>query len=68
MIIISVIRITRPKVISLYLFIIAAMISVPPELPLAEKAIPIPLPQKEAPMTQAINGWSCNKCRLDVAL
>ena len=56
MIIISVIRMTRPKVISLYLFIIAAMISVPPELPLAEKAIPIPLPQKEAPITQAING------------
>ena len=41
---------------------IAAIISVPPVLPFEEKAIPIPLPQKEAPSTHAINGWSCNKC------
>ena len=31
---------------------------VPPVLPLAEKATPMPPPQKDAPMTHAIKGWS----------
>ena len=35
--------------------------SVPPVLPLLEKAMPMPLPQKEAPMTQAMKGWSCRR-------
>ena len=46
--------------ISLYLLMIAAIISVPPVLPFEEKAMPIPPPQKDAPMTQALKGWSCN--------
>ena len=58
MIIKSHISITFPKVMSLYLLMIAAMISVPPVLPFDEKAMPMPLPQKEAPITQAMNGWS----------
>ena len=42
---------TLPKVMSRYLLMTAAIISVPPVLPLAEKAMPMPLPQKEAPNT-----------------
>ena len=61
MIIRSHMRITRPKVMSRYLLMIAAMISVPPVLPFHEKAVPTPKPQKEAPMTHAIKGWSCSK-------
>ena len=45
------ISMTRPSVISLYLFTMAAMMSVPPVLPLYDKANPTPVPQKEAPMT-----------------
>ena len=36
---------------SLYLLMMAAIMSVPPVLPLDEKATPIPPPQNEAPMT-----------------
>jgi len=43
---------------SLYLLMMAAIMSVPPVLPLDEKATPIPPPQNEAPMTHAMNGWS----------
>ena len=60
MMIISQNIIIRPKLTSLYLLTIAAIISVPPVLPFAVKAKPIPLPQKIAPRIQAINGWSCN--------
>ena len=52
------IRITLPSVMSRYLLIIAAMISVPPVLPFAENATPIPPPQKDAPSTHAMKGWS----------
>ena len=48
---------TLPNVMSRYLLMMAAIISVPPVLPFAEKATPIP-PQKDAPMTHAIKGWS----------
>ena len=54
---ISQINITRPSDISRYLFTIAAMISVPPVLPLADSPSPTPVPQKAAPMTLAMNGW-----------
>ena len=37
----------RPKVTSLYLLTMAAMISVPPVLPLAQNATPIPPPSHE---------------------
>ena len=57
----SQINMTRPSVMSRYLLITAAMMSVPPVLPLLEKAMPMPLPQKEAPMTQAMKGWSCRR-------
>ena len=56
--IMSQISTTLPSVISRYLFMIAAMISVPPVLPLAEKATPIQPPQNDAPMTHAMKGWS----------
>ena len=55
------INMTLPSVMSRYLLITAAMMSVPPVLPLLEKAMPMPLPQKEAPMTQAMKGWSCRR-------
>lgn len=42
------INMTLPSVMSRYLLITAAMMSVPPVLPLLEKAMPMPLPQKEA--------------------
>ena len=45
---------TLPNVMSRYLLMMAAIISVPPVLPFAEKATPIPPPQKDAPMTHAI--------------
>ena len=45
----------RPKVTSLYLLIIQAMISVPPVLPLLMKTIPIPKPNIPAPITVAMN-------------
>ena len=45
-----------PNDISLYLFTIADIISVPPLLQFAEKATPIPPPQNEAPNTHAIKG------------
>ena len=45
---------TLPNVMSRYLLMMAAIISVPPVLPLAEKATPMPPPQKDAPMTHAI--------------
>ncbi len=51
---------TLPKVISRYLLMIAAMMSVPPVLPLAQKATPIPPPQNDAPMTHA-KGWSLRR-------
>ena len=35
---------------------IDAMISVPPVLPLEEKAMPMPPPQRDAPMTHAMKG------------
>ena len=54
MIIISQISTTLPNVMSRYLLMMAAIISVPPVLPLAEKATPMPPPQKDAPMTHAI--------------
>ena len=38
---------TLPNVMSRYLLMMAAIISVPPVLPFAEKATPIPPPQKE---------------------
>ena len=57
----SQISITRPNVMSLYLLMIAAIISVPPVLPLEEKAMPMPPPQKDAPMTHAMKGWSCRR-------
>ena len=47
---------TLPNVMSRYLLMMAAIISVPPVLPLAEKATPMPPPQKDAPMTHAIKG------------
>ena len=56
--IISQIKMTLPKVISRYLFTKAAMISVPPVLQLAENATPMPTPQKEAPSTHDMKGWS----------
>ena len=56
--IISQIKMTLPKVISRYLLTIAAIISVPPVLPLAENATPIPAQQKEAPSTHDMKGWS----------
>ena len=37
---------TLPNVMSRYLLMMAAIISVPPVLPFAEKATPIPPPQK----------------------
>ena len=46
---------------SLYLLMMAAIMSVPPVLPLDEKATPIPPPQNEAPMTHAMNGWSWSR-------
>ena len=58
MIITSQIKMTLPNVMSRYLLIIAAIISVPPVLPLAENATPIPAPQKEAPSTHDMKGWS----------
>ena len=60
MIIRSQISITRPSVMSRYLLMMAAMISVPPVLPLEEKAMPMPPPQRDAPMTHAMKGWSCS--------
>ena len=54
--IVSRIIMTRPRVMSLYLLIMAATMSVPPALPLDEKAIPSPVPQMEAPKTQAMKG------------
>ena len=52
---------TRPSVMSLYLLMIAAIISVPPVLPFEEKAMPMPPPQKDAPMTHAMKGWSFSR-------
>ncbi len=49
-------KIDLPKDISLYLFIMAAIISVPPVLPLWVKTIPIPAPQSIPPMMHDING------------
>lgn len=56
--IISQISMTLPKVMSRYLLMMAAMTSVPPVLPLAQNATPIPPPQNDAPMTHAMKGWS----------
>ena len=58
MIIKSQIWITLPSDMSRYLLTTAAMMSVPPVLPLAEKAMPIPPPQKNAPNTHDMKGWS----------
>ena len=63
----SQIIIIRPSDTSLYLLTIAAIISVPPVLPLEEKAMPIPPPQKDAPMTHAMKGWSCSSWTLAVS-
>ena len=45
-----------PNVMFRSLLMMAAIISVPPVLPLAEKATPMPPPQKDAPMTHANKG------------
>ena len=37
-----------------YLFTTLAIMSVPPELPLAKKTIPIPAPESKPPIIQAI--------------
>ena len=60
----SIIMMIRPNEISRYLLIIAATISVPPEDPLYDSARPIPDPQKIAPISAAMKGWSANKCWL----
>ena len=49
MITISQYIIIRPKVTSLYLLIIHAIISVPPVLPLLQNTMPIPKPSNPAP-------------------
>ena len=50
----SQIMIMRPKVTSLYLLTIAAMISVPPVLPLQLNTTPKPIPHIAAPIRQAM--------------
>ena len=54
MIIISQYIIIRPSVISLYLLTTAAIISVPPVLPLLLNTIPKPIPQRIAPKTHDV--------------
>ena len=45
----------RPSVTSLYLWMMAAIISVPPVLPLQLNTIPSPAPHIAAPIRQAMN-------------
>ena len=48
----------RPNEMLVYLVTIAAMMSVPAELPLCENVVPTPRPHSVAPMMVHMNGWS----------
>ena len=61
MMMISQIRMTRPSEMSRYLLMMAATMSVPPVEPLLESPSPTPQPQKAAPITAAMNGWSLSR-------